>query len=148
MGIVYEAWDKRLERLLAVKVMKPEIAANPVARQRFLREARSAAQLQHPNIVPIYHVDEDDSTPFIVMPLLSGETLEAKVKRDGPLPNDVLRTLAQQIASGLSSAHALGLIHRDIKPANIWLRPLPNSTEVEPLLLDFGLARSVDSSNQ
>jgi WD40 repeat protein len=157
MGIVFQAEDRQLQRLVALKVMKPSLAASPSARQRFLREARAMAAIQHEHIVTIYLVDEDGGLPFLAMELLHGETLEARLKTAGRLPvADVLR-LGQQISAGLAAAHERGLIHRDIKPANIFLASPPglreehaSTTAIPPRrnpavcakILDFGLARA------
>jgi serine/threonine protein kinase len=140
MGLVFEARDTRLKRSVAIKEMKPEFAGDPVAKVMFLREARAAATVRHEHIVPIYHVGEQDGIPFLVMPLLQGESLATRLDR-GPLsPNEAIR-IGREIAQGLAAAHEAGLIHRDIKPANIWLE----SPRDRVLLLDFGLARISDS---
>jgi serine/threonine protein kinase/Leucine-rich repeat (LRR) protein len=125
MGIVLLAEDVQLKRRLAVKVMRPEVAAQATARQRFLREAQAAAALEHDHIVPIYQVGEERGIPFLAMPLLKGTSLDAWLQRPGALVmRDTLR-LARQIALGLAAAHQRGLVHRDIKPANLWLEGQP-----------------------
>jgi serine/threonine protein kinase/Tfp pilus assembly protein PilF len=146
MGCVYRATDPALRRDVALKVMKPEVAAKPKARERFLREARAMAALHHDHVAPIYQVGEVADVPFLVMPLLSGEPLATRLAREGALPpGDVLR-IGRESAAGLAVAHARGLIHRDVKPANIWLETIPDEAEnVAPKwrvkVLDFGLAR-------
>ncbi len=145
MGKVYAGEDPVLNRPVALKVMKPEIARFPNARARFLREARVVAGIDHENIVPVFQVSEHEGTPYIVMPLLRGETLEARPQRDKAIPWREAVALAVQAAEGLAVAHGRGLIHRDVKPANLWLEPLPpeRQTPVCPQrvkLLDFGLA--------
>ena len=147
MGAVFLAEDSKLHRMVALKVMRPRVAANPDAAERFLREARAAAALRHDHILTIYHVGEADGVPFLATEYLEGESLEDRLRRESPLPtSDVLR-IGREIAEGLSVAHAKGFIHRDIKPANVWLEhrsTLPDRVK----LLDFGLARSVEGESQ
>lgn len=121
MGVVFEAEDPKLKRRVALKAMKSALASNPGAAQRFLREAQAAARLHHDHIMPIYQVGEDAGVLFLAMPLLEGESLEARLRRDGALPAGEVVRLGKQMAAGLAAAHAHGLIHRDIKPANVWL---------------------------
>jgi serine/threonine protein kinase/Leucine-rich repeat (LRR) protein len=138
MGVVFLAEDVRLSRTVALKTMRPAIAAEPRNRQRFLREARAAAKVESDHIVPVYDVGEDRGVPWLAMPLLKGESLEELLKRQKVLlPAQVVR-LGAQVAKGLAVAHAAGLIHRDIKPANIWVEPEGGG---RAKLLDFGLAR-------
>ncbi len=143
MGRVFRATDPVLRREVALKVMKPEAAARPQARERFLREARAMAALQHDHVIPIFQVGEVDGVPFLAMPLLQGEPLADRLKRDKVLsPAEVLR-LGREIAEGLAAAHAKGLIHRDVKPDNIWLEAGTDRVK----LLDFGLARDPDPAD-
>lgn len=149
MGTVYLADDTRLGRSVAIKTLKRELAANPVAKDRFLREARSAAKLRHDHIIPIYYVGEADGIPFLAMPFLEGEALDVRIKRQAltesePLPIPEAVRIAREVAQGLAVAHRQGLIHRDIKPANIWLEA-PNG---RVKILDFGLARSQNEGAQ
>jgi serine/threonine protein kinase len=138
MGIVFRAEDPALRRQVALKVMKPSVALNRSARDRFLREAQFTAAIEHDNIVAIYQVGEDQGVPFIAMPLLKGESLKTRLERDGKLPQtDVLR-IGREIASGLAAAHERDLIHRDIKPDNVWLEEKTNRARI----LDFGLVRA------
>ena len=123
--------------------MRPEVAARPGYRDRFLREARTAARVRHDNVVPVYHVGEDGDTAFIVMPLLEGESLEDRLKRDGRLPPGEAARVGREAAEGLAAAHAKGLIHRDVKPANLWLEAPDGRVKV----LDFGLAREADADD-
>jgi WD40 repeat protein len=147
MGVVFEAEDTRLERKVALKAMLPALAASETARRRFLREARTAAAIEHDHIVPISQVGEERGVPFIAMPLLKGEALAGRLGRERVLAvTDVLR-IGRETAQGLAAAHAAGLIHRDIKPANLWLESLPRQPGTASLayrvkILDFGLARA------
>jgi hypothetical protein len=117
--------------------MRPALAAVASNRIRFLREAQSVAALNHDHIVPIYHVGEDRQIPFIAMPLLKGETLDHRLRRERRLPVAEALRIGREVAEGLAEAHAVGLVHRDIKPANIWLEAPRGRVR----LLDFGLAR-------
>ncbi|HZY86319.1 MAG TPA: serine/threonine-protein kinase [Gemmataceae bacterium] len=137
MGVVFQAEDLLLQRPVAIKAMLPALAATAGARQRFLREARSAAQLSHDHIVPIFAVAEERGVPFLVMPFLKGETLDARLKRVRHLELSEVLRVGREIAEGLTAVHAAGLIHRDIKPANVWLEG--ESARVK--ILDFGLVR-------
>jgi serine/threonine protein kinase len=141
-GIVFRAFDDVLQRVVAVKVMAPQIATLSPARKRFLREARSAAAVRHENVVQIYEVGERP-LPYLAMEFIPGQTLQQKLDRSGPLDvSEVLRT-GRQIAEGLAAAHASDLIHRDVKPANILLEG--GSQKVK--ITDFGLARAVDDAS-
>jgi serine/threonine protein kinase len=147
MGVVFRAVDTALDRAVALKVMRPALLADDAARQRFLREARAAAAVEHDHIVPIFHVGEARGVPFIAMPLLRGESLQGRLQREGKLtPAEALR-VGRETAEGLAAAHAAGLIHRDVKPANIWLESRPAGPP-RVRLLDFGLARPVAASDR
>jgi serine/threonine protein kinase len=146
MGAVYLAHDDTLDRPVAIKTMRPEVAARPGAVDRFLREARAAAKVAHDHVVPILHVGQDAGTPFIAMPLLEGEPLDGLLKWEPRPPLGVTLKVGREVAAGLAAAHAKGLIHRDIKPANIWIEGDPAAGRWEERfrrvkLLDFGLAR-------
>jgi tRNA A-37 threonylcarbamoyl transferase component Bud32 len=144
MGEVYAAEEEAdLPRRVAVKVMRPEQAARADARARFLREARAAARLQHDHVVPIYYVGEDGGVPFFVMPLLPGETLEDRLRRESALPPAEVLRVGREAAEGLAAAHAAGLVHRDVKPSNLWLEAPSGRVKV----LDFGLAREAGSAD-
>lgn len=121
MGMVFLAEDILLCRKIALKVMLPQFSASPTARERFLREARAAASIEHEHIVPIFQVGEDNHVPFLAMPLLKGEPLDVRLARDGKLPVAEALRIAREMAEGLAAAHAHQLIHRDIKPGNVWL---------------------------
>ena len=135
MGVVLLAEDAQLQRPVALKVMRPGLAANDAARQRFLREARAVAALEHDHIVTIYQVGEDHGVPFLAMECLEGETLQARLKRDTTLPLVEVLRLGRAIADGLSAAHGLGLVHCDIKPGNIWLEHANRSLTVAAQIL-------------
>ena len=138
MGVVFQAEDLRLKRRVALKVMRPEIASQPAARERFLREAQAVAALEHDHIVSIYQVGEEGGVPFLAMPCLKGSSLEEWLQRGTALSVPQVLRLGRQIARGLAAAHTGGVIHRDIKPANLWLEPEQGG---RIKILDFGLAR-------
>jgi TPR repeat protein len=140
MGVVFEAEDSRLKRRVALKVMRVEAAACAEGRARFLREAEAAAALDHEHIVPVHDLGEENGAPFLVLPLLKGESLEARLKRQRPLPLAEALRVGREMAEGLAAAHEAGLVHRDVKPANVWLAA-PNA---RVRLLDFGLARLME----
>jgi tRNA A-37 threonylcarbamoyl transferase component Bud32 len=153
MGVVFEAEDTRLRRRVALKAMRPALAARDSARQRFLREARALAALRHENVVPIYEADEDRGIPFLVMPLLAGETLEDRLRRERCLPPAEVVRIGTEASRGLAAAHARGLIHRDVKPTNIFLETLPaapgsSSPAGRVQLLDFGLVRATEGEGE
>jgi len=143
MGIVMKAYDTELHRPVAVKALAPHLAHSGGARQRFSREAQSAAAVVHENVVPIHNVDVDGQLPFLVMQYVDGESLQSRVESSGPLsPSEVLR-VGKQIAMGLAAAHAEGLVHRDVKPGNILLEQSVDRV----LITDFGLARAADDAS-
>jgi serine/threonine protein kinase/Leucine-rich repeat (LRR) protein len=138
MGVVYRAEDPQLKRPVALKAMLPTLGASESARKRFLREAQAAAAINHDNIVHIYQVGEDRGVPFMAMQFLDGEALEARLKRERPLPTAEVLRIGRETAEGLAAAHERGLIHRDIKPPNLWLEGPKGRVKI----LDFGLARA------
>src|SRR5205823_1838085 len=137
MGVLVRAYDTQLCRTVAIKLMSPQLMLNSHARERFFREARAAAGINHPNIVTIHAVSEHAGVPFLVMEFVGGRSLMDRIRSDAPLkPIDTLR-ISAQIASGLAAAHQQGVIHRDIKPANIMLEDSIERVKIT----DFGLAR-------
>jgi serine/threonine protein kinase len=143
MGVVFEAEDPQLRRKVALKAMLPTLADSETARKRFLREAQTAAAIEHDHIVHIYQVGEDRGVPFIAMPLLKGEPLDRRLARENRQPLSEVIRIGRETAAGLAAAHKQGLIHRDIKPANLWLE---ETGRVK--ILDFGLARATADSGQ
>ena len=143
MGIVFKAFDTELNRPVAIKVLAPHLAGNGAARQRFAREARAAAAVVHEHVVAIHNVETDGTAPFLVMQFVAGESLQARIDRQGPLALTEILRIAHQTASGLAAAHAQGLVHRDVKPSNILLE---QGVE-RALLTDFGLARAADDAS-
>ncbi|XZE53201.1 serine/threonine-protein kinase [Planctomycetaceae bacterium SH139] len=142
MGVVLKAHDPSLERVVAVKVMAPGLANNEQAKQRFAREAKAAAAVLHPNVVPIYSVSSDDDIPHLVMAYVRGGSLQTRLDKDGPPPLVEVLRIGSQIAAGLAAAHEQGLVHRDIKPENILLEDGVERVTIT----DFGLARAVDDN--
>jgi serine/threonine protein kinase len=146
MGVVFLAEDPQLQRTVALKAMLPEVANKASARERFLREARATAKIEHDHIVTIFQVGEERGVPFLAMQLLKGMTLEDFLRKKQPktglpLPVEQILKLGREIAKGLAAAHDKGLIHRDIKPANIWL----DATAAGRVkILDFGLAHAAE----
>lgn len=147
MGVVLRAVDPKLNRVVAVKALLPELAANPNSRRRFLREAQAAAAISHPHVVTIHAVDDTHGDtngkpvpPYLVMECVLGQSLQEKLDRVGTLRLAEVLRISRQIGEGLAAAHKQGLIHRDIKPANILLE---NGVE-RVKITDFGLARAID----
>jgi len=140
MGIVYKAKDKRLKRHVAVKLLPPELAFRGEIRSRFLKEAETAAQLSHPNIVPIYSVDERDGLVYFVMAFVAGENLGARLHARGSLDPVETRRIMKEVAEALAYAHERGVVHRDIKPDNILLC---SDDDGRVMVTDFGIARAV-----
>jgi serine/threonine-protein kinase len=146
MGIVLKAFDTALSRVVAIKVLAPQMAVIGAARKRFYREAKAAAAVVHDHVVAIYAVDEDPRSglPYLVMPYIPGRSLQQRIDRDGPLAVEEILRIGMQTALGLSAAHEQGLVHRDIKPSNILLE---NGVE-RVKITDFGLARAMDDASR
>jgi serine/threonine protein kinase len=139
MGIVYKGRDRRLKRLVAIKLLPPELAFRSEIRSRFLREAEMAAQLSHPHIVPIYSVDEREGLVYFVMALVEGENLGTRIQTRGPIPADDTRRILREVGDALAYAHSQNTVHRDIKPDNILIDRATGRT----MVTDFGIARAV-----
>ena len=141
MADVYRAFDPSIQRVLAIKVLKAEFRQNREYTARFLREAKAAGALSHPNIVTIYDVGEVDAYPYIAMELLDGETLDRAAEREGRLAADRVMDIGLQLALALHYAHQTGVVHRDIKPSNIFLGSDGRTIKI----LDFGIARVTEA---
>ncbi|PYE18635.1 serine/threonine protein kinase [Williamsia limnetica] len=141
MGDVYDAWDERLGRPIAVKVLRPEFADSADVRIRFESEASTAATLNHPNVVSVYDSGEDQGVLFIVMERLPGRTLSDEIEA-GPMAPDRIRTVLSDVLSAIAAAHAAGILHRDIKPGNV----LFSSAGIVKVA-DFGIAKTADSAH-
>ena len=143
-GEVWEAFDVRLSRSVAVKVLRPELATSSAFRQRFHREARSVARMRHSGIVPIYHIGEAQGLMYFIMPLVEGVTLKSALDQEGRLsPGEATRILAEA-SEALREAHRRGIVHRDLKPENVMLE----GPERRVLLMDFGIAQSEDMDRE
>jgi predicted Ser/Thr protein kinase len=145
MGVVYLATDRRLGRRVALKVIVPELAADPQFRVRFEREARVAATLEHPHVVPVYEAGEQDGSLFIAMRFIDGRDLATEVREHGPLAPQRLARLIVQVAGALDAAHRAGVVHRDVKPANVLLAGAGDDEHA--YLTDFGLTREAASES-
>src|SRR5438094_948079 len=141
MAITYRARDTVLNSVVALKVIDRTVAQNPGARSRFLREARAAAQIRHPNVARVSHYGEQDGECFYVMELVEGATLEARVRRDGPMPLALALEVIEQTARALAAAEACGVVHRDIKPSNIMLESDPGGCAPIVKVIDYGIAK-------
>jgi serine/threonine-protein kinase len=144
MAVVYQATDRKLKRRVALKVLPPELAFREDVRSRFLREAQTAARLNHPHIVPIYAVDERDGLVWFAMGLVEGEPLAALLAREPQLPLDTVRRTLSQVADALAYAHAHGVVHRDVKPDNVLLDRVTGRA----LVTDFGIARAAEGDQR
>jgi hypothetical protein len=142
MGTVFAATDDRLDRRVAVKVLRDELAHDARFVERFRREARAAAALSHPNVAAVFDFGDDSGTPYIVMELVPGRDLARLVREDGPLPPERARALGAQLCAALAHAHAAGLVHRDVKPANV----IVDDTD-RAKVTDFGIARAAGDSS-
>ena len=143
-GTVFKAFDRELNRYVAIKVLTGPAAHSAIARKRFLREARAAAAVVHDHVMPIHSIEISGNGPLLVMPLLAGRSLQQRLDAEGTLCVEEVLRIGMQTARGLAAAHAQGLIHRDIKPSNILLE---NGVE-RVRISDFGLARAVDDASQ
>ncbi|MFN2590338.1 MAG: serine/threonine-protein kinase, partial [Actinomycetota bacterium] len=142
MGVVYLAEDTRLGRKVALKLLSPDLGADERFRDRFIRESRMAAGLEHPNIVPVHEAGDHDGQLYIAMRYIEGSDLGAVVERDGPLAAERVAPIVEQVAEALDTAHDRGLIHRDVKPANILIEP---GRRDRAYLTDFGVTKRAGS---
>src|SRR3989441_3600374 len=142
MGEVYLAQDTKLDRRVALKILPADVASNHDRMARFIREAKAAAALSHPNIAQIFEIGEHDGTHFIAMEFIDGQTLREKIHRERTELRKLLRYL-QHVAEGLAKAHAAGIVHRDLKPDNIMI-----TREGHAKILDFGLAKLIEPLGQ
>jgi predicted Ser/Thr protein kinase len=138
MGVVYRARDPALDRIVALKFIAADLASTPGFRERFTAESKTAASLEHPNVIPIFHAGEHDGILFLAMRYVEGEDLRSELQREGRLEPDRAARIVAQIAAALDAAHARGLVHRDVKPANVLLTP-----DDHVYLTDFGLTKRV-----
>ena len=139
MGAVYRAEDVHLGRKVALKLLPPQLAENERARERFLRESRIAASLDHPNVIPIYDADEVDGQLYLAMRYVPGDDLRGLLAGEGPLAPERALRLVGQVAGALDAAHAHGLVHRDVKPGNVLV------ADEHCYLVDFGLTKQASS---
>src|SRR4051812_42446885 len=140
MGMVYRATHMELDRTVALKVIAPALVEDSATRQRFLRESKLAASIDHPNVIPIYYTGDEDGTAFIAMRFVLGRDLRSLVREHGALEPDRAAQIVAQVAAALDAAHAAGLVHRDVKPANVLLGPADHV-----YLSDFGLSKRTAS---
>jgi serine/threonine protein kinase/Tfp pilus assembly protein PilF len=147
MAITYRARDTVLNAVVALKVIDRKVAQNPGARTRFLREARAAANIRHPNVARVTYYGEQDGECFYAMELVEGETLEARVRRDGPMPLAVALDVIEQAARALAAAEGCGVVHRDLKPSNVMLESDSSGT-LRVKLIDYGVAKVMGPQSQ
>jgi len=141
MGVVYKAQDSRLDRTVALKFLAAHLLDDPEAKVRFLREAKAAAGLDHPNVCTVHEIGEADGKTFLSMAFIEGQSLDARIEQ-GPLQIAEALDIGRQVAAGLQAAHEKGIIHRDIKPANILIDPKGRA-----VIMGFGLARLIEASS-
>src|SRR5213082_1014391 len=147
MAITYRARDTVLNSVVALKVIDRKVAQNPGARSRFLREARAAANIRHPNVARVTFYGEQDGECFYAMELVEGETLEARVRRDGPMPLALALQIIEQATRALAVAEVCGVVHRDIKPSNLMLESDPSETVVVKVI-DYGVAKVMQAQTE
>ena len=143
MGTVYLARDTTLDRLVAIKVISPDVSGSAELRQRFLLEARTVARLRHPNIVSVYSAGESDGLLWFVMEYVAGESLRERLQREHTIPSDEVAAIMHDLALALDDAHAAGIVHRDVKPENILL----DKDSGRAMLMDFGVARALSAGD-
>jgi hypothetical protein len=148
MAVVYRARDVRLDRWVALKILAPDLALDQVFRQRFIRESRAAAAVDHPNIIPIFEAGDADGVLFIAMRYVSGKDVRSLIDRVGALPTARAVGIVTQVASALDAAHGCGLVHRDVKPANMLLSDLAEGGTADHVYLsDFGVSKQSDAAS-
>ena len=148
MAVVYRARDIRLDRWVALKILAPDLARDQVFRQRFIRESRAAAAVDHPNIIPIFEAGEADGVLFIAMRYVGGQDVRSLLDRVGALPAERAAGIVTQVASALDAAHACGLVHRDVKPANMLLDDRAESGAADHVYLsDFGVSKQSEATS-
>src|SRR6516165_5311926 len=143
MGVTYKAFDANLRSDVALKVINTQYLNSEIARQRFLREARAAASLRHPNVATVFHLGNSEGRFFYAMEYVEGETAERRVQREGPLSADLVLRIVRQVARALIAADRQKLVHRDIKPSNIMLVVDADEDHLLVKVIDFGLAKSL-----
>src|SRR4051812_19381595 len=136
MGVVYRARELDLDRVIALKVIAPELVEDPDVRERFLREARAAASIEHPNVIPVHAAGEDDGLAYIAMRFIEGDDARTLVRREGAASPGRAADIVAQVALGLDAIHRSGYVHRDVKPANVLL-----DLDGHVYVTDFGLAK-------
>ncbi|HWD43476.1 MAG TPA: serine/threonine-protein kinase, partial [Actinomycetota bacterium] len=142
MAVIYRAHDRRLGRRVALKLLAPELSQDERFQQRFLRESRLAASLDHPNIIPIYEAGEASGLLYIVMRYVEGSDMKELIDREGPLELDQITSILRQVGAALDAAHARGLVHRDVKPGNILIASGTGREDPDHVYLtDFGLTK-------
>jgi len=146
MGVTYKAEDLSLTSVVALKAISPLFSNNEQARERLQREARHAARLKHANVASVFHLGNENGAWFYAMEFVEGETVEQRVRRDGPLDAAVAMRLALQIVEGLSAAHEVGVVHRDVKPANLMITKTSGGREIVKVI-DFGIAKAVEAAS-
>ena len=146
MGVTYKAFDANLRSDVALKVINPQYLNSETARQRFLREARAAASLRHPNVATVFHLGNSDGRFFYAMEYVEGETVERRVQREGPLPADLALRITRQVARALIAADRQKLVHRDVKPSNVMLVLDADEDHLLVKVIDFGLAKSLSTA--
>ena len=148
MGVTYKAFDTNLRCDVALKVINPQYLSSEIARQRFLREARAAAQLRHPNVATVFHLGKCDNGFFYAMEYVDGETVEARLRREGPFKPEFALKITRQVARALIAADRQKVVHRDIKPSNIMLVHEQDEQQLLVKVIDFGLAKSIGGSSE
>lgn len=147
MGVTYKAVDINLDAPVALKLIRCQDLGEKEMRARFVREAKAAAALRHPHVATVFHLGEQEGDFFYAMEFVEGETLEAKIRREGMLPPVVALSIARQVASALAAAARLGIVHRDIKPSNIMLQTDAAGDQIHAKVIDFGLAKTVENTS-